>query len=55
MTLDPARLRVRYEDGASIRQLSRATGRSFWWVRTRLLAAGVTLRGRGGDQRPYRF
>ena len=46
-----ARLRERYERGATIRELVAQTGRSYGWVRTLLVEAGVVLRGRGGDHR----
>jgi hypothetical protein len=42
------RLRQRYENGASIRQLVDQTGRSYGFVHRVLLDAGATLRGRGG-------
>lgn len=45
------RLRERYEGGVSIRELVAQTGRSYGWVRTLLLEAGVVLRTRGGDRR----
>jgi hypothetical protein len=41
----------RYRKGASIRELSTATGRSFGFVHRLLGEAGVTLRGRGGPVR----
>ncbi|MGH3904229.1 MAG: helix-turn-helix domain-containing protein [Pseudonocardiaceae bacterium] len=44
-----ARLRERYMQGATIRELMAQTGRSYGWVRTTLLEAGVVLRRRGGD------
>ncbi|MEU1824146.1 helix-turn-helix domain-containing protein [Streptomyces abikoensis] len=37
-----------YEAGASIRELSRATGRSYGFVHRLLLESGAVLRGRGG-------
>lgn len=46
-----ALLAQRYLAGASIRALATESGRSFGWVRTLLLEAGVELRSRGGDQR----
>lgn len=49
-----ARLRQRYLAGATIRELATETGRSFGWVRTLLLEAGVVLRTRGGDRRVAR-
>ncbi|NJP80765.1 helix-turn-helix domain-containing protein [Streptomyces telluris] len=45
-----AELRALYEDGASIRDLTRSTGRSYGFVHRVLLEAGVTLRGRGGPR-----
>lgn len=47
-----ARLRVAYETGASIRDLSHATGRSYGFIHRVLTGAGVTLRRRGGRTRP---
>lgn len=44
-------LAVRYQQGNSIRQLSTDTGYSLGRVRGLLLAADVTFRGRGGDNR----
>lgn len=44
------RLRERYERGATIRELVAQTGRSYGWVRTLLVEAGVELRTRGGDR-----
>lgn len=44
-------LAARYRQGDSIRQLSTDTGYSIGRVRGLLLAAGVTLRGRGGNNR----
>lgn len=44
-----ARLAQRYLAGATLRDLADETGRSFGWVRTLLLEAGVVLRTRGGD------
>jgi len=41
-------LAARYQQGHSVRRLSADTGYSFGRVRGLLLAAGVTLRGRGG-------
>lgn len=41
----------RYQQGHSIRRLSTDTGYSLGRVRGLLLAAGVTFRGRGGDNR----
>ncbi|WP_367141009.1 MULTISPECIES: helix-turn-helix domain-containing protein [Streptomyces] len=45
-----AELRALYEDGASIRELTRSTGRSYGFVHRILLEAGATLRGRGGPR-----
>lgn len=44
-------LRQKYEKGASIRQLSDQTGRSFGWVHKVLKEAGASLRSRGGPNR----
>jgi len=44
-------LAVRYQQGQSIRRLSTDTGYSLGRVRGLLLAADVTFRGRGGDNR----
>ena len=38
----------RYEQGASLTELSEDVGRSFGYVRRLLLDAGTTLRPRGG-------
>ncbi|HTR68775.1 MAG TPA: helix-turn-helix domain-containing protein [Mycobacteriales bacterium] len=46
-----AMLTKKYEGGASIRTLARATGRSYGFVHRVLSEAGVTLRGRGGATR----
>lgn len=43
-----AQLRVRYEEGATIRELTEATGRSFGWVNNVLRESGATIRPRGG-------
>ena len=51
-TVVAARLRVAYETGSSIRDLARATGRSYGFVHRVLTGAGVTLRHRGGRPRP---
>ena len=40
-----------YGQGATIRSISRALGRSYGGTRVLLLEAGVTLRGRGGGLR----
>ena len=42
-------LRARYEGGASIREIADDTGYSIQRVRSLLLAAGTSLRGRGGS------
>lgn len=42
----------RYTAGVSIRELAEATGRSYGFVHAALLAAGVTMRPRGGARRP---
>ncbi len=44
-------LAARYQQGHSIRQLSTDTGYTLGRVRGLLLGAGVTFRGRGGDNR----
>lgn len=44
-------LRLAYESGASIRDLTGTTGYSYGRVRKLLTESGVTLRGRGGDNR----
>ncbi|MCP2257258.1 hypothetical protein LX15_000943 [Streptoalloteichus tenebrarius] len=46
-----ADLKKKYEKGASIRSLARATGRSYGFVHRILIEAGVQLRGRGGARR----
>ena len=43
-----ARLRDRYSQGASIRDLMEQTGRSYGWTYRLLRESGVVLRGRGG-------
>ena len=43
-----ARLRDRYAQGASIRDLMAQTGRSYGWTYRLLRESGATLRGRGG-------
>lgn len=40
-----------YGQGATIRSISRALGRSYGGTRVLLLEAGVTLRARGGGSR----
>ncbi|MGW6393329.1 helix-turn-helix domain-containing protein [Streptomyces sp. NPDC055103] len=46
-------LRKRYDAGASIRDLVRASGRSYGFVRGLLVHAGVTLRPpKGGHSKP---
>lgn len=44
-------LRRRYEGGASVRELSAKTKRSYGWVNKLLKEAGTTLRPRGGPNR----
>ncbi|MQY40461.1 hypothetical protein SRB17_84940 [Streptomyces sp. RB17] len=44
-------LKKAYEDGASIRALAEATGRSYGFVHRILTEAGASLRGRGGAPR----
>jgi hypothetical protein len=41
---------ARYEQGASIRALAEATGRSYGFAHRLLVESGVTLRGRGGGR-----
>ncbi|HEX2298570.1 MAG TPA: helix-turn-helix domain-containing protein [Pseudonocardiaceae bacterium] len=43
-----ARLRERYAQGASIRELMTLTGRSYGWTHRLLRESGAVLRGRGG-------
>lgn len=43
-------MRARYEEGACIRELSEATGRSFGWVNNVLRESGATIRPRGGSR-----
>lgn len=40
-----------YDGGASIRDIAKITGRSYGYVHRMLAQSGVTLRGRGGDNR----
>ncbi|MFJ5045573.1 helix-turn-helix domain-containing protein [Streptomyces anulatus] len=47
-----AEFRKRYDNGATIRGLMEESGRSFGYVRRRLVATGVTFRPRGGNMRP---
>ncbi|MFE3380343.1 helix-turn-helix domain-containing protein [Streptomyces anulatus] len=47
-----AELRKRYDGGTTIRGLMEESGRSYGYVRRRLVATGVTFRPRGGDMRP---
>lgn len=47
------RLRDRYAQGASIRDLMTETGRSYGWTHRLLRESGAVLRGRGGP-RPAR-
>ena len=49
-----ARLRDRYAQGASIRELMTLTGRSYGWVYRLLRESGTVLRGRGGAHPPQR-
>ncbi|HEX2299164.1 MAG TPA: helix-turn-helix domain-containing protein [Pseudonocardiaceae bacterium] len=42
------RLRDRYAQGASIRELMAQTGRSYGWTHRLLRESGAVLRGRGG-------
>jgi hypothetical protein len=42
-----ADLKTQYEQGASIRELTRATGRSYGFIHAVLTEAQVPLRGRG--------
>ncbi|NHD17671.1 MULTISPECIES: helix-turn-helix domain-containing protein [Actinopolyspora] len=42
-----------YEDGASIRSLAQASGRSYGFVHTVLTEAGTRLRGPGGANRGH--
>jgi len=42
-----ADLKTQYEQGASIRELARATGRSYGFIHAVLTEAQVPLRGRG--------
>lgn len=46
-----AELRKKYDQGASIRVLAEASGRSYGFVHRILKDAGATLRGRGGATR----
>lgn len=48
------RLRDRYTQGASIRDLMAETGRSYGWTHWLLRESGVQLRGRGGAHPPRR-
>jgi hypothetical protein len=47
-------IRAEYSDGASIRALSEATGRSYGFIHRLLTESGVDLRGRGGATRGKR-
>ncbi|WUX34624.1 helix-turn-helix domain-containing protein [Streptomyces anulatus] len=47
-----AELRKRYDSGATIRGRMEVSGRSFGYVRRRLVATGVTFRPRGGNMCP---
>jgi predicted transcriptional regulator len=44
-------LEAQYRAGASIRELSESTGRSYGFIHRMLTDAGVPLRGRGGATR----
>jgi hypothetical protein len=44
-------LETQYRAGASIRELSASTGRSYGFIHRMLSDAGVPLRGRGGATR----
>jgi hypothetical protein len=44
-------LETQYRAGASIRELSASTGRSYGFIHRMLTDAGVALRGRGGATR----
>lgn len=44
-------LEIQYRAGASIRELSATTGRSYGFIHRMLTDAGVQLRGRGGATR----
>ncbi|MFI5986881.1 helix-turn-helix domain-containing protein [Streptomyces sp. NPDC051555] len=46
-----AELKTAYENGASIRALATANGRSYGFVHRILTETGVALRGRGGAMR----
>ena len=46
-----ADLKTQYEQGASIRELTRATGRSYGFIHAVLTEAQVPLRGRGHASR----
>ena len=46
-----AELKAEYEKGATIRGLAEQTGCSYGFMHKILTDSGVTLRGRGGDQR----
>jgi len=47
-------LEAAYRAGASIRELSESTGRSYGFIHRMLTDAGVPLRGRGGATRDRR-
>ncbi len=47
-------LRNAYESGASIRSLVATTGRSYGSIHSMLLAAGTTMRSRGGPNHTSR-
>jgi Helix-turn-helix domain len=46
-----ARLKKKYDGGASIRELAASTGRSYGFIHRVLSESGVDLRGRGGATR----
>ncbi|CAN5260826.1 helix-turn-helix domain-containing protein [soil metagenome] len=49
-----ARLRAKYDNGESIRQLAQGSGRSYGFVHRLLTESGAPLRGRGGPTRGAR-
>ena len=48
-----AELVERYCSGSSLAEISREVGRSYGFVRKRLIEAGVTLRPRGGPRQRH--
>ncbi|AEM88891.1 helix-turn-helix domain-containing protein [Streptomyces violaceusniger] len=48
------RLKKRYDNGMSLRQLADLTGYSYGYVHTCLAHAGVTMRDRGSNKFPGR-